>query len=120
MQNSRQTIFIQALAPTKPALGEACNGCGVCCLAEPCPLGVVLSGRRHGACAALRWNADEGRYQCGAISRPVEVMRGALPRSLQGLAPLLGALLGRLAGRWVAAGQGCDSSLEVTPTVNND
>ena len=37
-------IRIHADAPAKPPVGAPCNGCGVCCLLEPCPLGVLLSG----------------------------------------------------------------------------
>lgn len=87
-----RVIEIHPDAPPKPAEGAACNGCGVCCLAEPCPLGVLISRRRHGACSALRW--DGARYLCGVLAaRP------------QGLA-------GWLVRRWIAAGQGCDCSLE--------
>ena len=55
-------------APPQPALGAPCNGCGLCCLLEPCPLGMVLSRKRTGACVALRWSEAQQRYLCGAIS----------------------------------------------------
>ena len=64
---------------------------------------MVLSGRRGGACAALRWDETQVRYLCGAISAP----RTVLPRSLGLLAPLLG----RLARRWISAGHGCDAAV---------
>ncbi len=88
------SIRIHPQAPAKPHIGTACNGCGVCCLAEPCPVGMVVSGRIRGACRALRWNDSTQRYRCGLMSpsRP---------------------LLSRLAARWIAAGRGCDSSAEV-------
>lgn len=108
-------IHIQPLAPSKPVLGQPCNGCGVCCLHEPCPLGMLLSGHRRGACTALRWEETLARYRCGAMVQPQEVLRAALPAGLGWLAPLLLPALRRLAGRWIAAGQGCDSSLEVSP-----
>lgn len=108
-----QTIHIQSLAANKPALGEPCNGCGVCCLVEPCPLGVVLSRRRTGACDALRWQVSARVYRCGVITEPEAVLRQALPRWLQWLTPALASLLWRLARRWIAAGKGCDSGLEV-------
>ncbi|MDL5032202.1 hypothetical protein QRD43_09825 [Pelomonas sp. APW6] len=88
-------IEIHPDAPPKPAVGESCNGCGVCCLAEPCPLGMLLSRRLRGACVALRW--EGGRYVCGAL--------GAKPRGLRGW----------LVRRWIGAGQGCDCSLEPQP-----
>ncbi len=113
-----QTIFIQPSAPRKPALGADCNGCGVCCLVAPCPLGVVLSGRRSGACDALRWESNPsqgpgGVYRCGAIGQPTEVLLQALPGAMTGIVPVLAWGLGRLAKRWVAVGKGCDSSVEV-------
>ena len=81
-------------APVKPAFGAPCNGCGLCCLAEPCPAGVLASGRRHGACAALRWDAGGRRYRCGVVD--------AAPGPLA-----------RLARRWIAAGSGCDADFVV-------
>lgn len=104
MAPREQLIHIHPQAPAKPAVGAPCNGCGVCCLAEPCPLGMVLSGRRRGACAALRWAEVDKRYVCGAISDPA----GVLPMRWRWAA----FLLRRLAPRWVAAGQGCDADLE--------
>jgi hypothetical protein len=90
----QRTIRIEPAAPPKPAPGAACNGCGVCCLAEPCPVGIVVSRRRSGACAALRW--DGQRYTCGVLTDA----RGWRARWLS---------------RWIAAGRGCDSTTEVLP-----
>lgn len=108
-----RTIPIFAAAPAKPALGAVCNGCGVCCLLEPCPLGVLLSGYRSGACRALRWQAQERLYRCGAITEPEAVLLERLPPALRRAAPGLAALL-RLSGRrWVAVGAGCDCDIEL-------
>ena len=96
-------IHLHPQAPAKPAAGKPCNGCGVCCTVAPCPLGVLVSGRRHGACAALRWQADGQRYGCAVASDPGAVW----PR----LPLVLHAPLQRLAKRWIAAGAGCDSDL---------
>ena len=114
MSTIRQVISIHPDAAPKPTLGAPCNGCGVCCLLEPCPLGVVLSGRRHGACVAVRWHDDSHHYRCGALSEPVSVLRRVLPAPLQRLTPWLAPLLARWAQRWIAVGQGCDSHLEAT------
>jgi hypothetical protein len=94
---SARVIHVHPSAPAKPAEGATCNGCGVCCLAEPCPLGIVLSRRRHGACRALQWSETEHRYRCGALVLP--------SRLATALRPLL--------ARWIGAGRGCDSSAEV-------
>ncbi|MEK9802796.1 MAG: hypothetical protein VW475_05250, partial [Curvibacter sp.] len=70
----QQIIHIQPAAPSKPAQGQPCNGCGVCCLVEPCPLGQLLSRRRRGACSALRWEEGAALYRCGALTAPAEVL----------------------------------------------
>jgi hypothetical protein len=98
-----QVIHIHPAAPPQPAEGTPCNGCGVCCLAEPCPLGQVISRKRVGACDALRWDHTQSLYRCGAISDP----RGVLGPRWGWAAPLLV----RLSRRWIAAGTGCDASL---------
>jgi hypothetical protein len=90
-------ILLHPDAPTKPACGAACNGCGVCCASAPCPLGIWLSRRRHGPCAALLWCAGEQRYRCGALAEHKH------------WAPYVPLPLLR---RWIAAGQGCDCTLE--------
>ena len=95
---SGRVILLHPQSPPKPALGQACNGCGVCCAAEPCPLGQWLSRRRHGACQALIWDAGTHHYRCGALADPGRW----LPWLPAGLAH-------RLARRWIAAGHGCDS-----------
>ena len=97
-------IHLHSQAPAKPAPGATCNGCGVCCSFAPCPLGVLVSGRRHGACAALRWLAEPQRYGCAMAADPMSVWPW-LPGALR--SPLM-----RLARRWIAAGAGCDSDLE--------
>lgn len=96
-----QVIHLHPAAPAKPAAGAPCNGCGVCCAAEPCPLGVLLSRRRRGACRALLWDGQAGRYRCGAV---------ATPRRFVPWWPA--AWTRRLALRWIAAAQGCDCDLE--------
>lgn len=100
-----QIIHIRPEAPAKPALGEPCNGCGVCCLLEPCPVGVLVSRRRRGACTALLWSDEQARYRCGMVVAPRRFM------------PWLPALLQPLAARWarrlISAGKGCDAALQI-------
>lgn len=86
-----RVILLHADAPPKPAVGEACNGCGVCCAAEPCPLGMLLSRRLRGACSALQWDETGQRYRCGAFG-------GRLPKAW--------------VARWIGAGRGCDCTLD--------
>ncbi|MBT9493692.1 MAG: hypothetical protein IV107_15405 [Paucibacter sp.] len=108
-----QIIHIQPAAPPKPPEGQPCNGCGVCCLSEPCPIGMLLSRRRHGACTALRWSEPDSRYVCGMLVAPLRALgwRGAgNSRFANGLAHWLT----RVSARWISAGSGCDSKLEVS------
>lgn len=98
MQQARhQVIHIHAEAPSKPPEGRPCNGCGVCCLAEPCPVGMVVSLRRHGACKALVWSDPEKRYRCGLLLTHRSGWRG---------------LWQRWAARMISAGSGCDATIE--------
>ncbi|MGD9774826.1 hypothetical protein [Diaphorobacter sp.] len=98
-----QVVHLHPGAPPKPALDAPCNGCGLCCLAEPCPLGMLLSRRRRGACAALRWSPEAGRYLCGAVATPASVTRWRHPWAVRAFSAL--------ARRWIAAGTGCDADL---------
>lgn len=81
---------------------------------------MVLSLRRTGACNALRWQSDAATYRCGAMTEPEAVLRAAFTPWLRWLAPMLAPLLSMLAHRWIAAGKGCDSELEVTPSTESD
>jgi hypothetical protein len=113
-----RVIHLHPAAPPKPPVGAACNGCGLCCAAEPCPLGMLLSRRRRGACVALAWSEVEatsndpsdatagGNYRCGVLVAPGRWL------------PWLPAPLARaLARRWIAAGRGCDAELEPQPAA---
>lgn len=108
-----RTIHIHPAAPVKVAAGAPCNGCGVCCLLEPCPLGMLISSGRDGPCRAVRWEPLVAQYRCGAIMDAQDVLANFLPRGTRWLAPALAPILRRLAQRWIAAGIGCDGSVEV-------
>lgn len=101
-----QVVFWQEQAPAKPAAGAPCNGCGLCCLAEPCPLGMLVSRRRKGACAALRWDEAARQYRCGVL---MDAGRAAASGRWSGRLRLA------LARRWIAAGVGCDADLRAEP-----
>jgi hypothetical protein len=98
-------IYLEPEAPIKPAAGDACNGCGVCCLSEPCPLGAVLSGRRFGPCDWVRWDAEARHYRCSAADDAGSRLPGVPKVAVRALEAL--------ARRWIAAGKGCDCDLEV-------
>jgi hypothetical protein len=97
-------ITIHLAAPPKPSLGAPCNGCGVCCAAQPCPVSRLLLGHRTGACPALQWRESEHRYFCGMAIAPANFLRW-LPQGWS-------AFCGRRFARWIAAGIGCDSDIE--------
>ena len=106
-QASQQVIHIQPLAASKPPVGMPCNGCGLCCLAEPCPLGVLLSRSRKGPCKAVQWVEADRQYRCGALGQ-ADASRG------------IARLKAWVVRRWIAAGVGCDCDLEplVAATIN--
>jgi len=102
-------LQVEPQAPAKPALGQPCNGCGLCCLAEPCPLGIMLSLRWRGACRMLRWEAGPQRSSADTATSP----------SASRTRRLLRGLWNRLVRRWIAAGSGCDAALEVQQATRN-
>ena len=99
-----QSLHLHRAAPAKPALGEPCNGCGVCCALETCPLARLRFLRKNGPCPALEWAAGESRYRCGLLARPAAYL--GLPRIAEAPAR-------RLCARWISAGSGCDCSAEI-------
>lgn len=113
MPSIERVIYIHPAAPSKVAAGAPCNGCGVCCLLEPCPLGMLISRGRNGPCHAVRWEDSLAQYRCGAVMDSQDVLTHILPLGTRWLAPTLAPALRRLARRWIAAGIGCDSSAEV-------
>lgn len=74
-------------------------------------MGMLLSGRRRGACVALQWDPVARRYRCAAVVAPMEVVKRVLPGWLHASCAAGAALLSWLAPRWIAAGTGCDSSV---------
>lgn len=58
----------------KPAFGEPCNGCGMCCTVEPCAIAKEFLHCITGPCVALE--TDDNRTYCGMVRRPVFYLLG--------------------------------------------
>lgn len=110
-------ILLHVDAPGKPEPGQPCNGCGVCCSWQPCPLGMLLSLRRHGACRMLRWQDDERRYVCGLLQPATRSLPQASPEPARARAPHRRALAA-LWRRWIGAGRGCDCTLQTEKPIS--
>ncbi len=104
MGGDQQIIWLHRQAPIKPALGLACNGCGVCCAASPCPVARVFLWRWRGACSALEWHAELKQYRCGMLLRPSHYLF-LLPHLVSPW------FAGRIR-RWIAADVACDSEVD--------
>ncbi|MCG2576566.1 hypothetical protein LZ012_06100 [Dechloromonas sp. XY25] len=102
-----QIVHLHREAPAKPAVGAACNGCGVCCALETCPAARLRFLQARGPCPALEWSPDDGCYRCGLLGHP--------ERYLAWLPAATVLLIRRLMRRWIAAGQGCDCAADIQP-----
>jgi len=100
-----QTIELHPLAPPKPDLGARCNGCGICCAAEPCPVAYIFLFQFKGRCRALLWQNEELRYVCGMVVSPDQYVPFLPKRSR--------ALMGRFFASRIAADYGCDLAADV-------
>lgn len=86
--------------------GNRCNGCGVCCLAEQCAIGVEIFGNTQ-VCPALEF--DQDRFWCGLMIDPGHY--GApIPSGLRELHPEAPA---RYYRNLISPQAGCDSEDEV-------
>ena len=100
-----QIIELHPLAPPKPEYGAKCNGCGVCCAAEPCPVAIIFLFQFKGRCRALQWQHEQNRYICGMVLNPDKWV-GIIPRRLR-------ERMGRFFASRIASGLGCDFSAEI-------
>jgi hypothetical protein len=101
-----QTIELHEQAPSKPDFGVTCNGCGICCAAEPCPVAYLFLFQRKGRCRALLWQEENCRYACGMVICPDNYSR-LIPRMFK-------KWVGAFIATRIAAGKGCDSSIEIS------
>lgn len=91
----------------KPAIGEPCNACGLCCQLQICALGSFSMGlvreygqRANGPCPALKREADD-RLVCSMMLDPKR-FSPAKRGSRHDLRAAAGTLIG--------AGIGCDEA----------
>ena len=99
-----QTITIHALAPEKPPIDQPCNGCGICCALEPCPVSLALLWPHQQPCRALTWDDATRRYLCGMVVAPAQHLK-LIPDFANGVAS-------KLFKRWIAANQSCDAEID--------
>ncbi|MFZ6755084.1 hypothetical protein ACO0KY_17075 [Undibacterium sp. Dicai25W] len=102
---SSKLIWLHHDAPVKPEVGQPCNGCGVCCAAEPCPVALFFLWQRVGSCQALVWDDGQKMYRCGMSTQPARYLVW-LPLRWQ-------SWFARRVRRWISAGVACDSSATI-------
>jgi hypothetical protein len=94
--------------PLKPAYGSPCNGCGLCCEAQQCPLSEMLLGE-HDLCPALTPLGNV--YVCGLVADTWRFFHSSgKDEADSALRSAIAYLLG--------AGIGCDANLlgeEISP-----
>ena len=111
-RDASNVIWLQVDAPAKPPLGEACNGCGVCCAAETCPVSRVFLWQWRGSCRALEWHAELKQYRCGMLLHASHYL-AYLPRFLE-------TRFQQWIQRWIAADTACDSPTEAAPKTDDN
>lgn len=103
--------LIHSVSLEKPHCGQACNGCGACCIAKVCDLGVTLGDDQN--CIALQRQSD-GSFNCGMVTDPYRYMADNDLLTWKGIDDLEGNSAGERALKamhadMLGAGKGCDS-----------
>lgn len=105
--------------PRKPAYGDACNGCGLCCTVTACDLAVAFIEEAETGvrCPALEW--EGGRSWCGLIRNPAEYVSPILWLSIGQNVPAFKAsvtsdLIGKGCDSGPIGGEGPDEFLGMT------
>lgn len=86
------------MALEKPSFGLPCNGCGLCCIVEPCAIAEEYLGITEGPCPALEWHDD--KFRCGMVVRPGHYL---------GVADFADELLSGLISQALGVGLDCDA-----------
>lgn len=88
-------ISLPVHAPYKAKKGQPCNGCGYCCAAEVCEVGLAMFGENQPApCPAMEFDESGRRFNCGVVRMAGEI------------SPMYAAYLKLKLG----IGMGCDSN----------
>lgn len=100
--------------PLKPKEGDACNGCGLCCIAERCSFSELMFGDKPEPCPALVWGDFPTRAYCGLVVEPDQyvdraISVGLLPSKIEGVI-LDGTALSMFVELMLGVGRGCDAS----------
>jgi hypothetical protein len=88
--------------PEYPGHSNPCNGCGICCIAEQCPVSVKQFGVAQ-VCPALQF--EDGRFWCGLMKDPL-TLGADMDGLLEGFDNEVVALAYR---QWIGGDKGCDS-----------
>ena len=95
----------------KPRIGEPCNGCGFCCIKEPCALANEFLSCWSGPCVALEQVGE--RFVCGLVAHPETYLLHQDTKS-QASEYISGLIVQSL-----GIGRGCDSYDENAPCVDS-
>jgi hypothetical protein len=90
--------------PAKPAMFNACNGCGICCIATPCPIALDVDPEMKAPCGFLEW--EDGRFWCGLVRRPSRHISGDKDRPM--IDAVVGAMILSALGDGLCDGEGAD------------
>ncbi|WP_017519973.1 hypothetical protein ACQCLI_32060 (plasmid) [Pseudomonas nitroreducens] len=106
--------LIEAVVLDKPVEGDPCNGCGLCCVAQVCDLGMALGDDRN--CRALIQNEDF-TFSCGLVVAPYRYLADQDLEAWLALDRMSGTNAGEEAlkqmnAEALGAGRGCDSDDE--------
>jgi hypothetical protein len=95
----------RSMAQRKPAHGQPCNGCGLCCYVVPCELGRALFATDTGPCPALGFD-EQGQSCCLVAADPRRFTDREAPAHVMRNAALY----------LIRAGDGCDARINGEPT----
>ena len=87
------------MIPSKPPHGQPCNGCGLCCTHERCPLAARIFGAGD-QCPALETQGVS--FVCGLVEHPDRYTPDRVAQYGQDAVGAAAAIL-------IGAGHGCDA-----------